>query len=227
MRHWQRGSKLALLGMVLAAAVFFASLGLVSAAETGVYAGGHTTTGMGGMINYTYSLELKADGSYELKSCFVLGDTLYDFVETGTYQVAGSQLTIVPEGEEALEGVISDGSITVPVKPSQMARERTESTLVLTDNPVAGVYRATLQGPVTVEATLYLSHRGDYFYLAVPGNDAEHVYEEGSYTAQAGEIVFTTRDGQTFTGKAGENTVSAPFLVSKVMGMRVEIELAR
>ena len=84
MRHWQRGSKLALLGMVLAAAVFFASLGLVSAAETGVYAGGHTTTGMGGMINYTYSLELKADGSYELKSYFVLGDTLYDFVETGS-----------------------------------------------------------------------------------------------------------------------------------------------
>ena len=148
-------------------------------------------------------------------------------METGSYQGAGVQLSIVPEGEEALEGVISDGSITVPVKPSLMARERSESTLVLTDNPVAGGYRATLQGPVTVEATLYLSLRGDYFYLAVPGNDAEHVYEEGAYTAQACEFVFTTRDGQTFTGIAGEYPVSAPFLVSKVMCTLVVIELAR
>ena len=75
-------------------------------------------------------MELKADGSYELKSYFVLEDALYEFVETGTYQVDGSILIITPQGgEDALEGTVNEnGSITVPIKPSQMARQRTEST---------------------------------------------------------------------------------------------------
>lgn len=230
MRHWQTGSKTVLLGVVLAAVLICSAWlpGAVSAAEVGVYAGGHETAGMGGIITYTYGVELKADGSYELKSYFVLGDALYEYVETGTYQVDGSKLVLVPAGEDALEGVINaDGSITVPVKPSEMARQRTESTLVLTKNPAAGVYRATLQGPTTVEATLYLNPQGGYYYLAVPGNGAEAVHEQGFYSVQDGTIAFTTSSGESFSGKLSENTVSAPFVVSKVMGIRVEIELSK
>jgi len=40
-------------------------------------------------------------------------------------------------------------------------------------------------------------------------------------------ITFTTSAGETFTGKLGENTISAPFVVAKMMGMRVEIQLAK
>ncbi|HPT83428.1 MAG TPA: hypothetical protein PLM25_06020 [Limnochordia bacterium] len=230
MAKWQKGFKTALLGLFTAAALLCSLWfsGAASAAAVGIYAGGHETAGMGGLINYTYTVELKADGSYELKSYFVVGDALYDFVETGTYQVDGSRLVLVPEGEDALEGTVNaDGSITVPVKPSQMARQRTESTLVLTDNPAAGIYRATLQGPTTVEATLYLNAQGGYYYLAVPGNNSEAVHEQGFYSVQGSTITFTTSAGEVFTGTLGENTVRAPFVVAKVMGIRVEIELAR
>ena len=230
MANWQTRSKKKLFGLVLAAAlVCFFGFGAANAAKVGTYAGGHLTPGMGGVINYTYSLELKADGSYELKSYFVLEDALYEFVEIGTYQVNGSKLIVTPQGEDALEGTVNEnGSITVPIKPSQMARQRTESTLVLRDNPVAGVYRATLQGPTTVEATLYLALGGDYFYLAVPGNDAEHVYEQGFYSVNGTKITFSSADGlDSFEGTVVNNTITAPFVVSKVMGMRVEIDLTR
>lgn len=217
------------LGLVLTA-FFIVSLlgGAASAAPLGVYAGGHETPGMGGMISYTYSLELKEDSTYELKSYFVLGDALYEFIETGAYQTEGSKLVLTPAGAEPIEGTINgDGSLTVAVQPSQMARARTESTLRPSTLKAAGVYRATFQGPTTVEATLYLDHLGGYYYLAVPGNDGEAVHESGTYTEQGGELTLTTAAGESFAGSIAGNKVKAPFIVSKVMGMRIEIELEK
>ena len=213
---------------LLACAVM--SNGVVQASDhIGVYAGGHETAGMGGGVTYTYSVELKADDTYEIKSYFIMGDTLYEFIETGAYIVDGSKLVIIPEGQDAIEGTLnSDGSITTQVKPSQMASKRTESTLIPSNIPAAGVYKATLQGATSVEATLYLTHQGEYFYIAVPGNDSEAVHENGAYSAQGTDITFKVADSDTtFVGTAQDGKVTAPFIVSAMMGMRMEIELAK
>ncbi|HHT91738.1 MAG: hypothetical protein QM451_02320 [Bacillota bacterium] len=223
------GERKALLSVILLTIlVFFA--GVVQAADLlGVYAGGHETAGMGGSIVYTYSVELKADDSYELKSYFVMGDVLYEFIETGTYSVDGAQLVITPEGQEPIEGSVnSDGTITIGVKPSQMARERTEAALTPSAIAVAGVYKATLQGAAAVEITLYLTPLGEYYYLAVPDSDSPAVHENGAYQVNGAELAFQVAEsGETFAGKVEDDKVSAPFIVSAMMGMRMEIELAK
>jgi hypothetical protein len=219
--------------LFIAALVLFSawSGGAVLAAEgyTGVYAGGHETVGMGATVSYTYSLELKEDAAYEIKSYFIMGDALYELIETGTYTVDGSKLVITPEGQDPVEGSFNDdGTVTISVKPSMMARERTEATLVRSNIAAAGVYTATLQGPVVVEATLYLNHQGQYHYMAVPDNDSPAFHEQGLYSVAGDEITFQIADsGESFTGKVSEDTVSAPFVVSAMMGMRIEIELSK
>ena len=226
-------SKGVFFSLVLIAALIVVALpgGAVQAASDhiGVYAGGHGTTGMAGTVNYTYSVELKADESYELKSYFVMGDALYEFVETGAYAVDGGKLVITPAGQDALVGTLnSDGSITMEVKPSQMASKRTEATLVPSENTVAGVYKATLQGAVAVEATLYLTHQGQYAYIAVPGNDSAAVHENGTYSVTGTEVTFQIAEsGETVSGTAQDGKVSAPFVVSAMMGMRMPVELVK
>lgn len=233
MGHLEVNAKQAFFGVVLIATlVLFTALsgGQVQAADyVGVYAGGHETAGMGGKVTYTYSVELKADATYELKSYFVMGDSLYEFIETGAYVIDGGKLVITPAGQDPVEGSLnSDGTITIGVKPSQMASKRTEATLAPSAVTVAGVYKATLQGPTTIEATLYLNHQGQYNYLAVPGNDSGAVHENGFYGVAGEELTFKVADSDvTFVGKAKDGKVSAPFVVSAVMGMRVEIELAK
>jgi hypothetical protein len=225
-------SKEVLCSVVLIAALVLcgAMAGVVQASgHIGVYAGGHETMGMGGQVVYTYSVELKADNSYELKSYFVMGDALYEFVETGAYTIDGSKLVITPEGQDPIEGSLnSDGTITVAVKPSAMASKRTESTLTRSNNTVAGVYTATFQGPTVVEVTLYLTHQGEYCYLAVPGNDSPAVHEDGVYSVNGTELTFKVADSDTtFAGTVQDGKVKAPFIVSAMMGMRMEIEVAK
>jgi len=215
--------------IVLALTAIPGGAALAASEHLGVYAGGHETAGMGSSVAYTYSVELKADDTYELKSYFVMGDALYEFVEVGSYVIEGSKLVITPQGEEALEGSVnSDGTITIEVKPSQMARSRTEATLTPSQNTAAGVYQATLQGAATVEVTLYLNHQGQYAYMAVPSSDSPAVHEQGMYSVNGTEITFQiAQSGETVSGTIQDGKVSAPFVVSAMMGMRMEIELAK
>lgn len=221
------------LGLVLIAilAVGAMSSGVVLAANEhiGVYAGGHETAGMGGAVTYRYSVELKADDTYELKSYFIMGDTLYEFIETGAYSVDGTKVVITPAAQEPIEGSLnSDGTLTIAVKPSQMASKRTESTLVPSNNPVAGVYKGTLQGAVAVDVTLYLTHNNQYFYIAKPANDSAAVHENGTYAVNGAEFSFKVADSDVaFAGKVEDGKLSAPFVVSAMMGMRMEISLEK
>ncbi len=197
----------------------------------GIYGGGHETTGMGGTINYMYTLELKEDFNYEIESYFIMGDEVYDFVETGTYELdlINEKITITPDGGETIEGQLNDDdTITIGVKPSQMAPSRTESTLTFTTtSDYAGVYSVTLSGMVDVDATLFLNHMGEYYYMAVPDSDSDTVYENGTYSVDGTVITFAIEgdptDTQTGTIEAGE--VTADFIVSVMMGIRSEITL--
>ncbi len=214
--------------LVLVLAVVFS--GTVLAAEVlGVYAGGHeTAAGMGGKVAYHYFIDFKADGSYVIKSYFVMGDSLYDYVEEGTYSVSGEELQITPNGGEAIVGnVNADGTVAISIKPSMMASKRTDAVLAPSANTVAGVYTATLQGPTVIEATLFLTHTGEYYYLAVPGNEAEAVVETGTYQTAGDEITFVLADtGEVVVGAVQDGEIEAPFVVSVVMGMRMGITLS-
>lgn len=236
--YQQAKSKKGFFGVILIAALVFLVAypgGNVQAKDAkdyyGVYAGGHAAGGMGGKVAYTYSVELKADGSYELKSYFVMGDDLYEFIETGAYvlDMAAGTFVITPEGKDAVNGSLNaDGTITVGVKPSQMASQRTEAVLTRSTSAVAGVYKAALKGAAVINATLYLDHQGGYAYLAVPEGDGEAVHENGSYSVNGGDITFKIADSDTtFAGKTEAGQVSASFVVSAKMGMRMEIKVEK
>lgn len=198
-------------------------------AVQGVYAGGHKTTGMGGGVQYYYSLDFKAAEKYEFKSYFIMGDSIYELVEAGSYELSGTKVTIVPDGGDAVSGSLnSDGTVTIAIKPSMMASSRVESTLAPVVNPVAGVYTATFQGPTVVEVTLFLTYEDTYFYIAAPqGEGAEAYHESGSYSVAAGEITFVVEEsGEEVVGVVQSGQVTAPFILSARMGMRMEIDLS-
>lgn len=196
---------------------------------SGVYAGGHeTTAGMGGKVSYHYFIDFQADGNYIIKSYFIMGDALYDYVEKGTYSVSGKELTIIPDDGEVVTGSVNeDDSVSISIKPSMMAPKRTDVVLAPSANTVAGVYTATLQGPSVIEATLFLTHTGEYYYLAVPDNDAEAVQETGTYMMAGDEITFVLAEtGEVVDGVVKDGEIEAPFVVSVVMGMRMGITLS-
>lgn len=84
------------------------------------YEGSHTVSAMGSDVTYHYLITFK-NGEYTLVSNFVMGEEDYEFVETGTYTVEGSVVTLTPEGGNAVTGSVHlYFTATLPIKASAM-----------------------------------------------------------------------------------------------------------
>ena len=180
----------------------------------GTYAGGHSKMAMGSAVEYTYALTLKAGLLYEFASEFVMGGTVYSFTETGSWNVDGSTFTLTPAGEEAVQGTIAAGEITVGILPSEMASARTESVLrIATHADYAGTYVGLKSSPMyTAETTLVLDLFGTYLYTANVGMP-EPYEESGSYDVTGTEVSFTPDDGDAYTGTLENLTLTGKFKV--------------
>ena len=85
------------------------------------YEGTHTVSAMGGEVVYTYTLTF-TDGNYAFASNYVMGETPYNYQETGTYSVSGNVLTLDPATADPMDGLIHvNGSIDAPIKASSQA----------------------------------------------------------------------------------------------------------
>jgi hypothetical protein len=181
----------------------------------GTYAGGHSIQAMGSTVDYTYTLTLKAGLRYEFSSEFAMSGEAYTYSETGSWNVNGEQFTLYPAGEEAVPGTIgADGAITVAIRPSEMARLRTESLLrIATHADVAGIYVGLKSSAMyTAETTMVLDMFGTYHYTADVGMP-EPFEESGSYDVTGTEIGFESDDGTAYTGTLENLVLTGSFKV--------------
>jgi len=181
----------------------------------GTYAGSHSKQAMGSAVDYAYTLTLKAGLRYVFSSEFVMGETVYAYSETGSWNVDGEQFTLDPADEAPVQGTISaDSEITVGIRPSEMASSRTESLLrIATHADVAGTYvgeKATAM--YSAEATMVLDMFGTYRYSADVG--MPETYEEsGSYDVTGTEISFVPDDGTAYSGTLENLMLTGSFRV--------------
>jgi len=181
----------------------------------GTYAGSHSVQAMGSAIDYAYTLTLKAGLRYEFSSEFAMGGEVYTYSETGSWNVDGDEFTLVPAGEEAVQGTMdADGAITVGIRASEMARSRTESLLrIATHADFAGTYvglKATAM--YTANVTMVLDMFGAYRYTADVGMP-EPYEETGSYDVSGTQIAFTPDGGTAYNGTLQNLVLSGKFQV--------------
>ena len=179
------------------------------------YAGSHSVQAMGSTIEYTYTLTLGAGLRYEFVSEFTMQGTLYTYRETGYWSVDGEAFTLEPADEPPVEGTINAaGEITVGIRPSEMARSRTESLLrPATHADVAGTYIGEKVTPMySAKSTMDLDMFGAYHYAADVG--MPEAYEEtGSYDVSGAEITFAPEGGTAYSGTLENLTLAGKFRV--------------
>ncbi|MFA5006733.1 MAG: hypothetical protein WC509_04660 [Candidatus Izemoplasmatales bacterium] len=199
---------------------------VADAVVEGNYYGSHTVSAMGSEVVYHYVL-IFADGAYAFRSVFEMGEEAYSFEETGTYSVAGDVLTMTPEGGSAATGTVApDGSISAPVKASEMG-SRALRTLAPTelefDLYYVGSHEVSAMGtPVVYHYYIVLSLDGTYsFHSAFVMSEETYTYDEvGTYAATGLAITLTPDGGDAAEGTIGEDgTLSLPLKASS-MGSR-------
>jgi hypothetical protein len=181
----------------------------------GTYAGSHSVQAMGGTIDYVYTLSLGAGLRYEFVSEFTLDGTVYTYRETGSWTVDGDQFTLAPADEPPVEGTLNaDGEIAIAIRPSEMARSRTDSVLRLaTHADVAGTFVGEKTTPMySAKATLVLDMFGSYHYSADVGMP-EPYEESGSYDVTGTQIVFAPDEGTAYSGTLENLTLTGKFKV--------------
>lgn len=181
----------------------------------GTYAGGHSVQAMGSAVDYAYTLTLGAGLRYEFVSTFAMGGETYTYTEVGNWDVNGEAFTLYPADADAVQGTISaDGSITIGILASEMARSRTESLLrIATHADYAGTYVGKKASPMyTAEVTLVLDMFGTYEYSADVGMPDPYV-ESGSYDVSGTQISFEPEDGTAYSGTLENLVLSGSFRV--------------
>ncbi|MDD3958343.1 MAG: hypothetical protein PHO96_05590, partial [Candidatus Izemoplasmatales bacterium] len=81
-----------------------------------VFVGSYVTGG----VTYQYTMAF-TNGNYAFRSTYEISGTPFDFNETGTYSLSGTNLTITPKDGTPITGgtIYANGTIQVSVKPSQ------------------------------------------------------------------------------------------------------------
>lgn len=196
----------------------------------GEYAGSHTVSAMGSEITYQYSITLKPGLEYSFRSDFTMGGDPYFYEEKGIFTISGTTITITPEGQNPIDGVIKeDGSFDLSVKPSQMGSRAVRNLRLTTTSAYAGVYsgyRSRIMGDTLMydtTTTLTLDKFGGYTYQGVDAQSGT-VQEVGTYSVAGTTITFTvTETSTTHTGTIQNFMVVASFAVSTGSTNRAEI----
>ncbi len=196
----------------------------------GEYAGSHTVSAMGSEITYQYSIHLKPGLEYTFRSDFEMGGEAYSYDEKGIFTISGMTITITPEGQSAIEGVIKeDGSLDLSVKPSQMGSRAVRNLRLTTTAAYAGVYlgyRNRVMGETVMydtDTTLILDKFGGYTYQGIDAQSGT-IDEVGTYSVSGTTITFTVTETQaTHTGTIQNFMVVASFVVSTQSTNRAEI----
>ncbi len=132
----------------------------------GNYTGSYTKeSAMAGTVVYTYSLNVKEDGSYTYEVSFPMGGETYTNTETGTYETEANVITFTPSADtkfkndaETYTGILENGVVkTVTKCVSSYASSATELDFTydeVVDTLESGTYAVDLTWVPTMDAMM-------------------------------------------------------------------------
>lgn len=190
-----------------------------------LYEGTHTVSAMGSEVVYVYEMVFQ-DGNYYFASEFMMGEEYYTFEEYGTYSVAGSVITMTPEGQEAVTGeILVGGTISVPVKASEMgSRAPREMTGIALSRIYTGTHTVSAMGSEVVYVYQMTFAYGLYTFISEfeMGGETYNYFEVGTYEVSGGgNIAITPLLGEAVNGTFTETTLTIGVKASE-MGARAE-----
>lgn len=191
----------------------------------GDYAGSHTVSAMGSTVEYNYTIKLGSGCEYRFVSQFEMSGEDYEYIETGSYSVLGTAITLTPAGGSAVTGVINaDGSISIAIKASEMGAREDRTLRIATTAAYAGTYYGVVSdtGYDTI-ATIELDMFGNYTYSGVDSLSGTST-ESGTYAVVGNVITLTPTTGSPIIGRLANYVLTATFVVSTTSTNRVEIK---
>ena len=208
----------------------------------GTYMGEYVKeSAMAGTVVYSYELSLGYGLEYTFSSSFAMMGSTYSRVESGSFEVDGSNISFtaaVVDGEAveaaAVSGTIADGAIKAPFKLSVMASEAQEVEAKLAIYAAyAGTYSglyAKAMGPMVLsyETILELDAFGGYKYYTVSTDDGAVDYtEEGAYSVADGKFSFqpATEGAAASEGTLANYVLKAQFPISAMVSTPVALDL--
>ncbi|XMB72280.1 hypothetical protein RJI07_09260 [Mycoplasmatota bacterium WC30] len=183
-----------------------------------MYEGSHSVSAMGSDVSYYYSITFAAT-EYAFHSEFEMGGETYYFDETGTYSVYGNELTLTPDGESAVTGTISDGSVNIAVKASSMAtREARNLTEVLVDRTYVGTHTVSAMGSDVVYVYIIKLAHGMYNFCSEfeMGGESYNYLETGTYTVEGTALTLTPEGESAVVGSIGDGEITISIKASSM-----------
>jgi len=189
-----------------------------------MYEGSHTVSAMGSDVVYLYEIHF-TDGDYFFFSSFEMAGESYTYEESGTYDVSAMEITLTPEGEDAVTGqYLEDGQITIPIKASAMA-SRGEQTLaqVEVSRFYMGSHEVSAMGSTVVYNYQLILAFGDYTFVSEfeMAEETYQFFEYGTYEVDGTELTITPEGGEPVVGSIGDGTITIGIKAS-AMGSRAE-----
>jgi hypothetical protein len=196
-----------------------------------VYSGTHTAQSMSGEVVYLYYMSF-VDGNYEFYSSYEMGGETYDFAEVGTYTLVDLVLTITPLEGTAQAGTLNnDGSIEVPVKPSDMGARAARSLVPVDELPLGTLYEGThtvtaMSGTIVYHYQIAFIDGAYEFYSTYEMGEELYDYSEtGTYVVEGNVLTMTPSVGEAADGLIHvDGSLQAPIKASD-MGSRALREL--
>jgi len=154
-------------------------------------------------------------------------DTNYEF---GVFTLEGNSFTFYPEDDDEYTGTLeSNGSITLPLSPDQVAPRANQTLHYQHQATIVGQYEgfktASAGGMKMYETTAVLELREDGTY-SYTGTDTVNgvVTESGTYVFSGNQVTFTVGGSSTtFTGRFKDGVLVAGFKVSTMSTSRTDI----
>lgn len=195
------------------------------------YAGEHSVSAMGSEVTYAYYLQLGEGREFKFVSDYSMSGTDYQYLESGYYDISGSNVILHLDGEDVTGSFNEDNNLQIPVKPSDMG-DREERTLqIATTASCASTYYGyaySEMGGTTMydaQVTLVLDKFGGYSYTAADTVNGT-VTETGSFSIDGSQISFSPADSdQNYTATLENFIFTGAFEVSTESTTRVDLTL--
>jgi hypothetical protein len=189
-----------------------------------MYEGSHTVSAMGSDVVYQYEIHF-TDGDYFFFSAFEMAGESYTFEESGTYSVSGTEITITPEGEDAVTGeYLEDGNISIPIKASAMASRGARGlTVVEVSRFYMGSHEVSAMGSTVVYHYQLILAFGEYAFVSEfeMAEETYQFFEYGTYDIDGSVITISPEAGDPVVGSIGDGTITIGIQAS-AMGSRAE-----
>ena len=195
----------------------------------GEYAGTHTVSAMGQEVVYDYYLRLKEGREFEFVSNFEMGDDPQEYIESGYFDMEGSELSLDLGSETITGNFDNDMNLTIPIKASSMGSREERVLRVATTASCANTYYgyyASYTGETLnyeVDLVLVLDKFGGYV-LTIDNSNSGKVTETGAFTHEGQDLSFTpAAANDSYSAELANYVINGDFIINETTKETVQL----